>query len=215
MPRLPRLFQDSEGIQLSDLSGLADIRAANGPRQSQGCGEDPFLTSASLFTSLSHLTRQGGEQGLGNMKEGFRFPLHSSESSAKEPVVEGDQRQQSVCLETRCLDLVCGRLQASLATRCTRGLRSLSWLGSSRGLCTAPCIFSVPRGLSRESVPMPSLFPRPLLSPYWDMFDGAGLKCTPPCQGLCFLYIHFCLSPCFLMACEIQILGPRQVLLFF
>lgn len=215
MPRLPRLFQDSEGIQLSDLSGLADIRAANGPRQSQGCGEDPFLTSASLFTSLSHLTRQGGEQGLGNMKEGFRFPLHSSESSAKEPVVEGDQRQQSVCLETRCLDLVCGRLQASLATRCIRGLRSLSWLGSSRGFCTTPSIFSVPRGLSRESVPMPDLFPRPLLSPYWDMFDGAGLKCTPPCQGLCFLYIHFCLSPCFLMACEIQILGPRQDLLFF
>lgn len=217
MPRLPRLFQDSKGIQLSDLSGLSDIHAANEPRQSRGCGEDPFLTSAFLFTSFSHLTRQGREQGLLATRGGDAGFLSTAQRGVQRSQWWNSfhQRQQSVCVETRCLDLVCGRLQASSAACCTRCLRSLSWLGSSRGLWKAPSIFSVPRGLSRESVPLPGLFPSPLLSPYWDMFVGAGLRYTPPCQGFCFLYIHFCLSLCFLMACGLQILGPRQDLLFF
>lgn len=76
MQRLPRLFQDGEGIQLSDLSGLSDIHAANGPRQSRGCGEDPFPLCL-CSGQFSHLTRKGGEQGLRYVKKGCRLPRYS------------------------------------------------------------------------------------------------------------------------------------------
>lgn len=155
-----------------------------GPGSPTGVGKTPYL-----FLLAQVVLSQGRSQ---RHEERIQDSSPQPERSARKPGLGGDKRQQSVHLETRCLDVVCRRLQASSAAHYTMSLRSLNWLGSSRDLHTEASMFCALWSLSRGSASKPG----PHLSPHWNMFDGAGLteRFSPLCQGLCLLFMHLCLS---------------------